>query len=80
MSRFGSDPLSFFNSLYKGIPPWEIGTSQPAMAARLAKYLPTSPILDVGCGSGDLSIYLAGLGHEVLGIDFVEAAIASHLS
>ena len=33
-------------------------------------------ILDVGCGSGDLSIYLAQLGHRVIGIDFVEAAIA----
>jgi cyclopropane fatty-acyl-phospholipid synthase-like methyltransferase len=47
------------------------------MAALLAKYPPASPILDVGCGSGDLSIYLAGLGYEVLGIDFVDTAIAS---
>jgi SAM-dependent methyltransferase len=45
------------------------------MAALLAKYPPTSPILDVGCGSGDLAIYLAGLGYQVVGIDFVEGAI-----
>lgn len=77
MSRFGSDPLAFFNSIYKVIPPWEIGAPQPAMSALLAKYPPTSPILDVGCGSGNLSIYLAQLGHHVVGIDFVEAAIAS---
>ena len=77
MSRFGTDPLEFFNSVYKNIPPWEIGAPQPAMAALLAKYPPTSPILDVGCGSGDLAIYLAQLGHEVLGIDFVEAAIVN---
>lgn len=75
MSRFGSDPLSFFNAVYEDIPPWEIGSPQPAMSAILAKYPPTSPILDVGCGSGDLSIYLARLGYEVLGIDFVETAI-----
>jgi len=77
LSRFGSDPRSFFNAVYEDIPPWEIGKPQPAMMDLLASYPPTGPILDVGCGSGDLSIYLAGLGYETLGIDFVEAAIAS---
>jgi cyclopropane fatty-acyl-phospholipid synthase-like methyltransferase len=77
MSRFGSDPLDFFNSVYQDIPPWEIGAPQPAMAALLDKYPPSSPILDVGCGSGDLSIYLAQLGYHVTGIDFVEKAIAN---
>ena len=77
MTRFGSDPLAFFNSVYEGIPPWEIGSPQPAMSALLAKYPPAGLVLDVGCGSGDLSIYLAQLGHEVLGIDFVDAAIAN---
>ena len=76
MTRFGSDPLAFFNSVYEHVPPWEIGAPQPAMSALLAKYPPASPVLDVGCGSGDLSIYLARLGHQVVGIDFVETAIA----
>ncbi|HET7142963.1 MAG TPA: methyltransferase domain-containing protein [Anaerolineales bacterium] len=75
MSRFGSDPLAFFNSVYQDIPPWDIGTPQPAMAALLEKYPPANPILDVGCGSGDLAIYLARLGYQVVGIDFVESAI-----
>jgi len=76
LSRFGSDPLAFFNAVYEDIPPWDIGAPQPAMSALLAKYPPADPILDVGCGSGDLSIYLAQLGHQVVGVDFVEAAIA----
>ena len=76
MSRFGSDPLAFFNSVYHETPPWDIGGPQPAMSALLAKYPPASPILDVGCGSGDLAIHLAQLGHQVIGIDFVDAAIA----
>lgn len=75
MSRFGSDPHDFFNSVYRDIPPWDIGAPQPAMAALLEKYPPKDPVLDVGCGSGDLAIYLAQLGHQVVGIDFVEAAI-----
>ena len=77
MSRFGHDPLDFFNAVYQDIPPWEIGAPQPAMSAMLGRYPPSSPILDVGCGSGDLSIYLAQLGYQVLGIDFVEKAIAN---
>ena len=75
MRRFGDDPLSFFNAVYGDVPPWDIGAAQPAMSALLARYPPASPILDVGCGSGDLSIHLAKLGSEVLGIDFVETAI-----
>jgi SAM-dependent methyltransferase len=77
MSRFGPDPLDFFNAIYQDIPPWDIGAPQPAMSALLGMYPPGSPILDVGCGSGDLSIYLAKLGYPVLGIDFVEKAIAN---
>lgn len=77
MSRFGPDPLAFFRSVYKEVPPWEVGAPQPAMVALLEKYPPTNPILDLGCGSGDLAIYLAKLGYQVFGIDFVQSAIDS---
>ncbi len=75
MNRFGSDPLAFFNAVYQNIPPWDIGAPQPAMTALIEKYPPPNPILDLGCGSGDLAIYLAQLGHQVIGLDFVETAI-----
>lgn len=75
MSRFGPDPLAFFNSVYHNVPPWDIGGPQPAMSALLKEYPPMDPVLDVGCGSGDLTIHLAELGHQAIGVDFVEAAI-----
>jgi ubiquinone/menaquinone biosynthesis C-methylase UbiE len=76
MSRFGDDPRAFFDFVYQDTPPWDIGAAQPAMSALLTEYPPQDPILDVGCGSGDLAIHLAQLGHQVTGIDFVESAIA----
>jgi len=33
-------------------------------------------ILDIGCGTGPLSVLMAGLGHRVTGIDFSPAMIA----
>ncbi len=33
-------------------------------------------MLDLGCGQGDLTAVIAGLGVEVLGVDVAEAAIA----
>lgn len=76
MSRFGPDPRAFFDGVYLDTPPWDVGGAQPAMSALLAEFPPEGPVLDVGCGSGDLAIALAGGGLEVLGIDFVDAAIA----
>ena len=80
MSRFGPDPLAFFESVYQEPAPWDIGGAQPAMAALLAEYPPEGPVLDVGCGSGDLAIHIAGQGLPVLGVDFVEEAIAQALA
>jgi SAM-dependent methyltransferase len=76
VSRFGPDPLAFFETVYRGPAPWDIGRPQPAMTALLAEYPPQGPVLDVGCGSGDLAIHVAGRGVETLGIDFVDEAIA----
>jgi SAM-dependent methyltransferase len=75
LSRFGPDPLEFFSLVYQHSAPWDIGAPQPAMIALLERYPPMGPILDLGCGPGDLAIHLAMLGHQVVGIDFVESAI-----
>lgn len=72
VSRFTPD---FFDSIYRETPPWEIGAAQPAMTALLDEHPPTGPVLDVGCGSGDLAIEVARRGVKVLGVDVVQAAI-----
>ena len=71
MGRFGPNPLAFFDAVYQGEAPWDVGGAQPALAALLAAHPPRGPVLDVGCGSGDLAIHLAESGVEVVGIDFV---------
>lgn len=75
MSRFGSDPLAFFEAVYLEPAPWDIGRPQPAMVALVTEYPPEGPVLDVGCGSGDLAIHIAKAGLPALGVDFVEEAI-----
>jgi ubiquinone/menaquinone biosynthesis C-methylase UbiE len=76
MSRFTSDPLAFFDAIYRDTAPWDIGGPQPALSVLFNEYPPTDPVLDVGCGTGDLAFSLAQRGLRVLGIDFVEGAIA----
>lgn len=73
MSRFTPE---FFHDVYRETPPWDVGAAQPDLAALLDEHPPASPVLDVGCGSGDLAIELARRGVDVLGIDVVEAAVA----
>ena len=74
-----SDPgqsSEFFDAAYRERPPWDVGEPQPALMALLDEYLPTGPVLDVGCGTGELALALAQRGLTVLGVDLAEAAIA----
>jgi len=70
-----SDPLSArsadtFREYYAGgRPPWEIGRPQAAFLAAAGRL--TGRVLDSGCGTGDLAIWMAGRGAHVTGIDFL---------
>lgn len=76
-SGFGEDPRAFFDSVYLGTAPWDIGAPQPALTRLLDDRPPEGPVLDVGCGTGDLAIFLAARGLEVVGVDFVEGALVT---
>jgi SAM-dependent methyltransferase len=62
-----------FETLYAGQAPWDIGKPQQAFID-VADQISGS-ILDAGCGTGDTALFLAGRGHQVTGIDFLEEPI-----
>lgn len=69
---------ALFRVLYRlGFTPWE-GHPQSATLRDLvegADALPPGSALDIGCGTGDASIYLAEHGWHVTGVDFVPKAL-----
>ena len=66
----------FFNLRYwLGRPPWDTGITPPEVVALIEGGLPPGRALDLGCGTGTNSLYLARHGWEVTGVDFVARAI-----
>jgi ubiquinone/menaquinone biosynthesis C-methylase UbiE len=61
--------------MYQGPAPWDIAGPQPAIVDLAAEQAIRGSVLDAGCGTGENALYLAALGHEVWGIDFVPQAI-----
>ena len=67
---------NFFDAVYRGKPPWEVGEAQPALVKLLEAHPPSGPVLDAGCGTGELALAIARRGFSVLGVDVSGAAIA----
>jgi SAM-dependent methyltransferase len=64
-----------FESAYQETPPWDISGPQPAIVELEEAGEIGDPVLDAGCGTGENALFLASRGHEVLGLDFIPAAI-----
>jgi SAM-dependent methyltransferase len=66
---------AYRNLVFAGPPPWNIGEAQPEIAAVIDSGDVRSPVLDVGCGVGDVTLLLAERGYDVVGIDVSSVAI-----
>lgn len=66
--------LSFWWRYLRNRAPWDTGIVPPEIEA-LAARLPLGTALDLGCGTGTTSLYLAECGWRVTGIDFISKAI-----
>lgn len=68
---------SLFDRAYRDrTAPWLIGAPQPAVAALAREGRIGGTVLDIGCGTGEHTILLAGLGYDVLGADASPEAVA----
>lgn len=67
--------MHFFNRAYEGKPLWEIGGPQPEFVRLEEEGAIVGRVLDLGCGTGEMAIYLASRGHPVWGIDIAPNAI-----
>jgi SAM-dependent methyltransferase len=66
-----------FESAYRnGVPPWDIGRPQPAIVRLTEQGLIAGDVIDLGCGTGENSLYLASRGLTVVGVDAAPTAIA----
>jgi cyclopropane fatty-acyl-phospholipid synthase-like methyltransferase len=69
--------MDFFEEAYHGHPPWDIGRPQKEFVSLEESGAISGVVLDVGCGTGENALYLAGRGHTVWGVDTAPTAIES---
>jgi SAM-dependent methyltransferase len=61
----------------RGFTPWDSGVPPPELIEVIegARKLPIGRALDLGCGTGTTTIYMASKGWQATGVDFVPRAI-----
>lgn len=72
VGREGVRPESFRAMYRGGSAPWEIGKPQPAVVEWIERGMFEGSVVDLGCGSGENALFLAGSGMRVTGLDSEE--------
>ncbi|MGH3551287.1 MAG: class I SAM-dependent methyltransferase [Mycobacterium sp.] len=75
---FNFDPVYRGEAAQFGVgvrPPWSLGEPQPEIAALIDQGKIQGDVLDAGCGEAALSLHLAALGHNTVGLDASPTAI-----
>ena len=67
--------MDFFDSAYKGTPPWDIGRPQKEFVELVKRGEISGSVLDIGCGTGEHALFFAGEGYDVWGVDSAALAI-----
>jgi 2-polyprenyl-3-methyl-5-hydroxy-6-metoxy-1,4-benzoquinol methylase len=67
--------MDFFDSAYRGTPPWDIGRPQKEFVELVRRGEITGSVLDIGCGTGEHALFFAHEGYDVWGIDSAPLAI-----
>lgn len=67
--------MSFDERYRTGSPPWDIGRPQPEVVRLLDEGRILSPLIDVGCGTGESALAAAARGLEAVGVDTAPTAI-----
>ena len=75
-NALSDDARMRFEARYERLASWDVDFPQPVFVDLAARGLIRSPVLDVGCGSGEIALFLAAQGYDVWGIDLVGAAIS----
>jgi len=74
MAWFGS-VRRMFDECYRSTPVWEIGRPRKQFVDLFSEGKITGPVIDIGCGSGDIALFFAEQGLETWGVDFSPEAI-----
>jgi cyclopropane fatty-acyl-phospholipid synthase-like methyltransferase len=59
--------------MYAAGAPWDVGKPQQAFIDVANKI--HGSVLDAGCGTGDIALFLAGRGNNVTGVDYLEEPV-----
>jgi SAM-dependent methyltransferase len=75
MAQDSSRPDFWDTRFREGVTPWDAGAAPPRLIQWLEAQPPALKVLVPGCGTGYEARLLAERGHDVLAIDFSEAAL-----